>query len=527
MIPYDVIVIGSGIGGGVVTRRLAENGVRVLLLERGDFVPREAENWSSHAVFTERRYRARESWLDGEDRQFDPGMHYNVGGTSKFFGAAMFRLRERDFEEVEHKEGLSPAWPIRYPDLAPFYDQAEAMFFVHGDDRGDRTSPRGGRPYPYPPIPSEPMVAAVADRLRRLGLSPAAMPLSVNREGGCILCGTCDGFPCRLAQKGDAETCAIEPALATGRVRLLTRALARRLLLSRDGRRVEAVEVEHDGEMKRFQAPLVVVSCNAINSAALLLRSAAASAPDGVANSSGVVGRNVMLHNGTALVALSHRRNTTVFQKTLVVNDFYFGDRDFPWPMGQMQMLGKLRGARVRSRLGPVPQVVTNGVTSHSVDWMALSEDLPDPANRVSVSGDRIRFAMTRNNLRSHRELVRRMKDALRRSGFPLVLAKSMAGGGTSHQCGTVRMGSDPATSALDSHCRSWDQRNLFVVDASFFPSSAAVNPSLTIAAQALRAADHMLETDLRVARSRPDATPRPFFEHQMSAAPAVSAIRQ
>lgn len=497
---YDAIVIGSGVGGGVVTRRLAENMANVLLLERGDFVPREPENWSAQAVYNQRRYRARDNWLDGNGQSFDPGMHYNVGGSTKFFGAAMFRLRERDFEEVEHRGGLSPAWPYRYADLAPYYDEAEAMFHVHGDDSGDPTSPRGDRPFPFPAIRSEPIIARLAESLRRLGLSPSSLPLAVNATGGsCILCGTCDGFPCRIAQKGDAETCAIEPALATGRVDLLTRAFARRLILSRDGRRVEAVEVERDGEVTTLSAPLFVVSCNAVNSAALLLRSADTPAPRGVANSSGVVGRHYMVHNGTALMGFSHRRNPTVFQKTLAVNDFYFGDGEFPWPMGQMQMLGKIQGATLSSRLRHLPQAVGDGMAGRSVDWVGISEDLPDPENRVTLDGGRIRLSMTRNNLEAHRQLVARMKRALRRSGFPVVAAKSLMGNGTSHQCGTVRMGRDPATSALDPYCRSWDHQNLFVVDSSFFPSSAAVNPALTIAAQALRAADHMLRTIFQV----------------------------
>ena len=501
---YDAIVIGSGVGGGVVARRLSENGIRVLILERGSFVPRGPENWSVQAVFSERRYKARETWLDRRGQPFDPGIHYNVGGSTKFFGAAMFRLRERDFEELEHKDGLSPAWPYRYADLAPYYDEAEAMFGVRGDGTLDLTSPQGGRPYPYPAVPSELLVEALAARLRGLGLSPTPLPLAVNagHGGGCILCGTCDGFPCQIGQKGDAEICAIEPALATGRADLLTRALARRLILSPDGRRVEAVEVEHAGEVKRFSAPLVVVSCGAINSAALLLRSADTPAPRGVANNSGVVGRHYMVHNATAVMALSHRRNPTVFQKTVVLNDYYFGDDAFPWPMGQMQMLGKLQGGIIVSKVPYLPRFVGDAVASRSLDLVGISEDLPDPENRVTLESGQIRLSVTPNNLEGHRKLIERMKQSLRRSGFPIIVSRSLMGGGTAHQCGTIRMGRDAATSALDPFCRTWDHPNLFVVDASFFPSSAAVNPALTIAAQALRAADHMLATDFQVTRT-------------------------
>lgn len=496
---YDVIVIGSGVGGGVTARRLSERGARVLILERGDFVPREAENWNVRTVFFEKKYRARDTWIDGTGRSFDPGMYYNVGGSTKFYGGAMFRLRERDFDDVEHKGGVSPAWPYRYSDLAPYYDEAESLFRVHGNDTADKTSPRRGRAFPFPPVPSEPIVARLAESFRGQGLSPSALPLAVNsgEAGSCILCRTCDGFPCKIGQKNDAEVCGIEPALATGRVDLMTQAFARRLILSSDGKRIEAVDVDHAGEIKRLSAPLFVVSCNAVNSAALLLRSADAAAPSGVANRSGVVGRHYMVHNQTALMGLSHKINSTGFQKTLAINDWYFGDDAFPWPMGQMQMLGKLQGGMLTANVPYLPSFLGDEMARRGMDWIGLSEDLPDPDNRVTLDGGNIKLAVKLNNMEGHLELVRRMKRALQKAGYPVVVTKSLVAHATAHQCGTVRMGNDPATSAIDSHCRAWDHSNLFVVDASFFPSSAAVNPALTIAAQALRSADHMLATDL------------------------------
>lgn len=499
MSAYDVIIIGSGVGGSIAARRLAESGARILMIERGDFVPREPGNWSVETVFFERKYKARDTWLDRNGNPFDPGMYYNVGGSTKFYGGAMFRLRERDFEALEHRGGISPAWPYRYADIAPYYDAAEAIFRVHGDDRDDRTSPRGDRPFPFPPIPSEPVVQRMAESFRKQGLSASSLPLAVNAgsAGSCILCRTCDGFPCRIAQKNDAETCGVEPALATGQVDLMTKAFARRLIVTPDGKRITAVEVDHAGEIKLLAAPLFVVSCNAVNSAALLLRSADAGAPNGLANSSDVVGRHYMVHNQTALMGLSHRVNDTVFQKTLALNDWYFGDDAFPWPMGQMQMLGKLQGGMLTANVPYLPRFLGDRMASHGMDWIGLSEDLPDPNNRVTLVGGQIKLAVTLNNMDGHIELVRRMKRALRRAGYPIVVTKSLVAHATGHQCGTVRMGTDPGTSALDPYCRAWDHRNLFVIDASFFPSSAAVNPALTIAAQALRAADHILSTDL------------------------------
>ena len=495
---HDAIVIGSGVGGGTVARRLAENGAGVLLLERGDFVPREEGNWSVDTVFFEKRYSARESWLDRNNAPFDPGAYANVGGSTKFYGAAMFRLRERDFEELQHKEGVSPAWPIRYRDLEPYYDQAEAWFGVHGDECDDPTAPRGRRAYPFPSVPSAPIIARMAENLRKQGLHPSALPLAIDSSptGTCILCKTCDGFPCKIAAKNDAETCLVEPALATGLVELWTKAYVRRLLLSSDGKRVDGVEVEHAGSTKTVAAPVVVVSCNAVNSAALLLRSATTAAPNGVANSSDVVGRHYMTHNQTALMALSAEINNTVFQKTLALNDFYFGEKNFPFPMGQAQMLGKLQGGMLTAKVPYLPRFLGSELARHGVDWLVLSEDLPDPDNRVTLDNSRIKLSTRSNNMKSHERLVGRMSKALKRAGFPIVMTKPLTAHATAHQCGTVRFGSDPHTAALDPYCRSFDHSNLFVIDASFFPSSAAVNPVLTIVAQAMRAADHILRHD-------------------------------
>jgi choline dehydrogenase-like flavoprotein len=495
----DVIVIGSGVGGGIVARRLSEHGVNILLLERGQPVPREDRNWDVPTVFFDKHYKAKDTWYDRTGRPFDPGACYNLGGATKFYGAAMFRLRERDFENVEHHDGVSPAWPIRYADLESYYDDAEQIFGVHGDDQFDPTAPVRHTAYPFPAVPSEPRILELQDRLRNVGFAASALPLAVDRrEGGrCILCATCDGFPCKLAAKNDAETCAVEPALRTGRVELRTGAYARRLILRSDGKRVEAVEVEQNGDIQHLSAPLIILAASAVNSAALLLRSACGAAPNGAANSSGVVGRHYMVHNQTALMGLATRRNPTRFQKTLAINNFYFGDDQFRYPMGQVQMLGKLQGGMLSANIPYLPRSFSNEMAKHSVDWIALAEDLPDPENRVTVRDNHIHLAVKLNNMAGHLRLVKKMKVALQKCGYPVVLTKSLVAHATAHQCGTVRFGDDPAKAALDPFCRSFDHPNLFVIDASFFPSSAAVNPALTIAAQALRAADHILKSDL------------------------------
>ena len=498
---HEVIVIGSGIGGGATARRLAENGVKVLLVERGEWVPREADNWSVASVFFNKKYTAKDTWLDANGSQFNPSIYYNVGGCTKFYGAAMIRFRERDFEHLEHFEGLSPAWPVRYSDLEPYYSEAECLFGVHGNDDGDPTAPWRSQPYPFPPLASEQIVAQSARALTALGARTSALPLAVNYSatGTCIRCKTCDGFPCKIGAKNEAETSLVRPALETGNVTLMTAAFVQRLIPSSDGRSIEAVEISHGGRIDRVSAKMVVVACGAINSAALLLRSATAAAPQGIANSSGVVGRHYMSHNQTALMGLSLRENDTVFQKTLAMNEFYFGASGSPFPLGHVQMLGKLQGGMLSANVPFLPKIVGQTLARHSIDWIAFSEDLPDPDNRVVLNGGMIQLATRRNNLKVHTMLVKKMSALLRASGYPIVLTKPLLKHSTSHQCGTIRFGSDPATSALDPFCRSHDHNNLFVIDASFLPSSAAVNPALTIAAQALRASDHMLSTDFGI----------------------------
>jgi choline dehydrogenase-like flavoprotein len=501
---YDVVVIGSGVGGGVVARNLAENGVSVLLLERGETLPREPENWQVNAVFHDKRYTARDIWYDKDGAPFRPAIYYNVGGSSKFYGASMVRLRERDFEAVEHESGISPAWPIRYRELAPFYDRAERMFGVRGALGTDPTEPPHATDFPYQPIGHEPAIADMVRRIEKQGLRPFPLPQSILRppQGGCIRCGTCDGFPCKVDGKGDAEICAVLPAIRTGRVNMVTRACARRLVLSPDGKRVETVEYERDGRVEHASGAIFVVACSAVNSAALLLRSGNAAAPLGAANSSGMVGRHYMAHNNTALMAVSTRLNPTVFQKTVAVNDFYFGDPDYKYPMGNAQLLGKLRAGMLTAGNKLIPQWLSAALSDRSVDWWVMSEDLPDPENRVMVDDERITLAYTPNNRKAHYQLVRRISRMMRRAGYPLILTKTVGTVSTSHQCGTVRFGNDPAEAPLDTFCRSFDHSNLFVVDASFFPSSSAMNPALTIAAQALRASDHMLARDFGVSIS-------------------------
>jgi choline dehydrogenase-like flavoprotein len=499
---YDLIIIGSGAGGGTLARALADTQARILLIERGDFVPSEPENWNPEAVWKYLRYRTTDRWLDATGEAFQPYTHYNVGGNTKFWGSVLYRLRREDFAELAHADGVSPAWPITYETLEPYYERAEQMYQVHGEAGHDPTEgPRS--PYPNGPVPHADGMATLVRQLQQMGLHPSPLPLGLIRPGepgGCQLCNTCNSFPCRLRMKSDAEVCAVGPATAGGAVELLTHAYAKRLLTDSTGRKVEAVEVERHGETLTLRAPLIVVACGAVNSAALLLRSANDAHPGGLANSSDLVGRRYMAHLATMMQGFHpFRLNTDVFQKTVAINDFYFRGPDTAYPLGQIQSQGRTHGVMAQIVVPWIPLWAYDAWVARGVDWLVMSEDLPDLANRVTVERDgRIRLTYRPNNVQPHEQLVRHFTAILRKLGFWKVMVYSHQVRNTTHQCGTLVFGRDPRTSVLDTFCRTHDIDNLFVVDASFFPSSAAVNPGLTIAAQALRVADHIRETHLR-----------------------------
>ncbi|HTL03976.1 MAG TPA: GMC family oxidoreductase [Vicinamibacterales bacterium] len=493
---FDVIIIGSGAGGGTIAHALSDTGARILILERGDFVPQEEENWSPEAVWKQLRYRTGERWLDEAGREFLPYMHYNVGGNTKFWGSVLYRLRREDFGAVQHIDGISPAWPIDYDTLEPYYARAEALYQVRGTNGVDPTEPLRGA-FPREAVPHSRGMSDIVDQLKRLGLHPSPLPLGL--RDGCILCNTCNSFVCKLHAKSEADVCCVRPAMARQNVTLWTKAFARRLLADSGGERISAVEVERHGETLRVEAPLFIVACGAVNSAALLLRSATSARPEGLANSSGMVGTRYMAHLATMMEGFHpFRKNDTVFQKTVAINDFYFHGPDTPYPLGHIQSQGRTHAVMAQTVAPWIPLWAYDAWVSRGVDWLAMSEDLPSARNRVTVEPDgRIRLSYQPNNVKAHEQLVKETKRILHQLGFWYVMSYSHKNRNTTHQCGTLCFGTDPKTSVLDPFCRAHDVPNLFVVDASFFPSSAAVNPALTIAAQALRVADHIKETEL------------------------------
>lgn len=510
---FDVVIIGSGAGGGTLARHLMEHStLKVLVIERGDFLPQERENWDAEAVMQKGRYVSTDPWLDKHGKPFQPGSHYFVGGATKMYGAAHFRLRARDFEELAHFEGISPAWPLRYSDFEPWYQRAEEMYHVHGLRGEDPTEPPCSGPYPHPPISHEPRIQKLVDDLRSAGLHPFHAPSGVLLDernmpfSRCRRCNRCDGFPCLVHAKSDAEVLGIRPALGSGRLSLLTRALVQRLITDESGCSVTGVELIRDGEAMTVSGDIVVVSCGAANSARLLLLSANDRHPNGLANGSDQVGRNYMFHNSKAMVALAHEPNTTVFQKTISINDWYFGDADFDYPMGNIQMTGKTDGAIMKG-YAPLETFLMPGwsmdkIAEHALDFWISSEDLPDPNNRVSITDKgQIKLSYTANNLTASQRLVSRLEGMLDKLYLrkhlverQFYIANSMGIAAVGHQAGTCRFGSDPASSVLDLNCKAHELDNLYVVDTSFMPSIGAVNPSLTAIANALRVGTHLVE---------------------------------
>jgi choline dehydrogenase-like flavoprotein len=514
---YDIIIIGTGAGGGTLARKLASSGKKILLLERGGYVPREKDNWESQAVAVEGKYQTTEKWETADGQELHPHTNYNVGGNTKFYGAALFRMREKDFGEVKHHGGVSPAWPISYADMEPYYTEAEYLYEVRGQRNEDPTDPPSDREYPWPAISHEPRLQQLSDDFERLGLKPFHVPLGVRLDekdmvtSPCIRCNTCDGFPCLVHAKSDAEICGVDPALKHSNVTLLTDSKVEKLITDSTGQKITEVLVNRNGASEHFSADIVVLSCGAVNSAALLLQSANDKHPKGLANSSDVVGRHYMGHLNSVLMAVSKCPNPTIFQKTLGVNDFYFGSEEWEYPMGHISFVGKLDGVMLKAGAPPlVPGFTLDKMAKHSLDFWLTSEDLPDPDNRVTLNKDgNIVLSYKRNNEEGHKKLVAKLKDLLKQQTkcpdhghgcHTGLLARSLFVGkdipleGVAHQNGTIRFGNDPETSALDVNCKAHDLDNLYVVDASFFPSSSAVNPGLTIMANALRVGDHLIE---------------------------------
>jgi len=510
---YDVVIVGTGAGGGTIANVLAKAGKRILLLERGDFLPREKENWDPAKVFIDGRYVSKDTWYDAKGKPFQPQVHYFVGGATKMYGAALYRLRPQDFGEIQHADGPSPAWPLTYDDFEPWYTKAEWLYQVHGAHGEDPTEGHWSRQYPWPAVSHEPRIQQIADDLGKGGYHPFSAPCGIlldeeNRaKSACIRCSTCDGFPCLVHAKSDAEVIGVRPVLDLENVTLVTGAEVESFRTDDGGTTVTGVVVSRDGRAEEYSGDIVILAAGAANSARVLLRSASDKHPNGLANGSDQVGRNYMFHNSNAVVAIDKEPNDTVFQKTLGLNDFYFAGDGRQWPLGNIQMVGKSNAAAMRGEEPKLTALAPNftlaEVARHAVDFWLTTEDIPKPDNRITVdAGGSVHIDYTATNQVEADGLYKELRTVMNHVGmaghhvldknFYMNMAIPVAG--VAHQAGTCRFGTDPKDSVLDVNCKAHELDNLYVVDASFFPSIGAVNPALTVMANAIRVGEHLIE---------------------------------
>ncbi|WP_322753788.1 GMC family oxidoreductase [Frankia sp. Cas3] len=510
---YDVIIVGTGAGGGTLAHTLALSGKKILLLERGDYLPRETANWDPAEVFVDGRYISAETWYDADGKAFQPQVHYFVGGATKLYGAALYRLRPQDFATVRHVDGVSPSWPLSYDDFEPWYTRAEWLYQVHGNHGDDPTEGHWSKEYPWPAVSHEPRLQQIFNDLKTGGYQPFHAPCGIlldetdRAKSACIRCAWCDGYPCLVHAKSDAEVIAVRPLLDRPNVTLLVNAEVIRLETDPTGRIVTGVVVSRNGGHEVYEADIVALCAGAANSAKILLASAGDSHPHGLANGSDQVGRNYMFHNSKAVVALSDEPNETVFQKTLGLNDFYFGSDDYPWPAGSIQMVGKSNAAAMRGEEPTLtklaPKRSLEETARHAVDFWLSTEDIPRPENRVTLAPDgNVRLAYTPTNNDEAGHLYHQLKKILNHIGMSahhvlrknFYMSMNIEIAGVAHQAGSARFGTDPATSVLDVNCKAHELDNLYVVDTSFFPSIGAVNPALTAMANAIRVGEHLCE---------------------------------
>jgi choline dehydrogenase-like flavoprotein len=495
---YDAVVIGSGAGGGTLARTLAMSGKRILLLERGNFLPRELCNWQPLQVLAGGRYVSQDTWYDAAGNSFEPRVHYYVGGATKLYGAALSRLRPADFGEIAHMDGISPAWPLSYDEFEPWYAKAEWLYQVRGLHGEDPTEGPWSEEYPWPPVSHEPLIQQIADDLDRAGYYPFHIPRGVMLDERnpptslCLRCGACDGFPCLVHAKADADVIAVRPLLGRLNVTMLVNAEVTRLETDPHGQSVTKVIVRRGGAREEYRGDIVVLAAGAVNSAKILLRSASETHPAGLANGSGQVGRNYMCHCVVDVAVLGEKPNETVFSPTLGINAFYLADESrrpsYPagharrWPLGSIQVLPR------PGHLAP-----------EAVGFRLMTEDLPLPGNRVTIDRENHpHLAYVATNRCEAARLLREFESMLSHSGLHLARGEPPAamdetGAGVADQAGTCRFGTDPATSVLDVHGKAHELDNLYVADASFLPSVGAVGPALTTMANAIRVGEHLV----------------------------------
>ncbi len=480
-IKYDVVIIGSGAGGGTLAYALATKGMRVLLVERGISIPKEDDNWTEKGALGN-KYRTRKN----------PINHFYVGGATKLYGAALYRLRAQDFVSTSHSNGASPLWPISYDELEPYYCKAEQLYRVHGSLDEDPTEPFHSMPYPYNPISHEPFIQTIVDKLKQNGHKVSSIPrgIDVGPNRTCIFCSTCDGYACKVHGKMDTEVAAILPALQTGNLDLVSEAECLRLTTNSSGTKIIEADIRQRSQVFKVTGHSFVVSGGVKGSPQLLFKSKCSSHPNGLANSSGLVGRYLCGHNAQLLFCLNGlTKIPKLHQKTFALNEFYHGSATFPAALGVIQAAGQIPVWMGFNRL---VQPLMRMLASRSLLVFFMNEVLPSYENRIFLEENgNLKTSFTPNNLESFYELRKIAINLFKNAGFPIVLSRKQPL--LWHPVGTCRFGRDPQNSVLDQWCRTHDIDNLYVVDGSFLPSAGAVNTALTVMAQALRVGEHLL----------------------------------
>jgi choline dehydrogenase-like flavoprotein len=493
---YDVILIGSGAGGGTLLGALSAAGHSVLLLERGGVMPLEDQNLSEADLFRKDRYHPEEKWFGTDGDPFSPQMVHAIGGNTKIWGGVLERMREQEFSGVKLQEGPSPDWELRYADLEPWYERGEEIYRVHGVAGADPTAPARTGPYPAAPRPLEPFLVELRSALERQGLHPYDLPLSWSDSA--------------VDPSGDAELFGVDPVRTCSNVTVKEHARVVQLHVNPSGQEVRGVEVDIAGQHWLFRGHQVVLAAGAIGTPEILLRSATDHHVRGLANGSDQVGRNLMKPQLTTILQLATAPNSGRYARGHGITDFYWGDKNVDFPLGSIHSGGGVLQDALFAESPPVLSLVTkllpdfgiDQLASRSITWWAMSAVRPDPHNRVLLRGSQLQINYTPNNREAHDRLVYRWIDCLKAvESDPLTLVTKAAPvhprgeaplpviGGA---CGTCRMGSDPATSVVNLEGRSHEVHNLWIVDASVLPSCPSVGIGLTVIANALRIAEAM-----------------------------------
>ena len=481
---YDIIIIGSGAGGGTLAASLSREGRSVLLLERGEAVE---PGWQNRPRVKD------EQWFGPDGDPFSPQTFYAVGGNTKIWGAVLERMREKDFTDLPLQEGVSPAWPFDYSHLAPYYDRAETMYRVHGKAGVDPTEPQRSRGFDHSPRPVMPFLEELRLGLERQGCQPYDLPLSWSDN---------EDEPV-----GDAELCGLAHA-ERANLEIRHRAKALRLHVSPSGREVKRVEADVEGEIWLFSSDLVVLAAGAINTPAILLRSCNERHPGGLGNTSDQVGRNLMNVQITSILQRSAAPNSGRYPRSYGVNDYYWGDKNVSFPLGHIQAAGGVLQDALFAESPPVLSLVSKLIpnfgikrlASRTVAWWAMTEVLPEQDNKVWLNKEQIRINYLHNNREAHDRLVYRWIDTIKSveadPATKVVTSEPVHPRGEAplsvvgFACGTCRMGEDPAASVVDATGKCHDLDNVYIVDSSVFPSCPSVGPGLTTIALALRMAE-------------------------------------